>query len=76
MRREPDDDRDEPTDDEISAAGEEFSTWDFSNAMAELTSLDTDAELLKWARGLRERFDDYLSDVVADRESDRSDGDE
>ena len=76
MTREPDDDRDEPTDDELSSAAEEFCTWDWTNEVCEMCTLESDEDLLRWAKGMRAKFDEYLVDVVADRENQNSDGDE
>ena len=72
----PANDRDEPTDDEIVGAAEEFCTWDFTNDICEMCSLESDKDLLAWAKTMRAKFDDYLADVVANREQQNSDGDE
>ena len=47
MNREPDDDRDEPTDAEIVDA---VARCECDDILVELMSLDTDKEILEWAR--------------------------
>ena len=75
MNRGPADDRNDPTDDEISSAAEEFCSWDWTNEVCEMCTLESDKDLLAWAKGMRAKFDDYLVGIVADRNQ-NSDGDE
>ncbi len=66
--RDPADDRHELTDDDIAAVVD-----DEDEAVRELCYLDTDAEILVWARALKEAL---RTRAYESRENDVSDGDE
>ena len=66
----PADDRDEPTDDEISEAIDRCEPED---ALTELMALTTDAEILTWARDYQQSIHDAID---LNREQQNSDGDE
>ena len=66
--RDPADDRDELTDDDIAAVVD-----DEDEAVRELVYLDTDAEILVWARALKERL---RQTAIDNANNDASDGDE
>ena len=68
MRREPDDDRDEPTDEEIEEAIDRCEPED---VLVELMSLTTDLEILAWAHAFQQSIHDAIE---INREN--SDGDE
>ena len=70
MIREPDDDRNEPTDEEIEEAIDRCEPED---VLVELMSLTTDAEILAWAHAFQRAIHDAIE---INRENDRSDGDE
>ena len=66
----PADDRDEPTDDEISEHIDIHTDCDAE--INELMTLTTDKEILTWAHALRQS----ILDAINEKKSDRSDGDE
>ena len=66
----PADDRDEPTDDELAEAIDQCEPED---ALTELMTLTTDAEILAWAILFKERIHDAIE---LSREQQNSDGDE
>ena len=68
MIREPDDDRDEPTDEEIEEAIDRCEPED---VLVELMSLTTDKEILEWAHAFQRAIHDAIE---INREN--SDGDE
>ena len=68
--RDPADDRDEPTDDEITEAIDRCEPED---ALTELMGLTTDAEILAWAHAYRQSIHDAIE---LNREQQNSDGDE
>ena len=70
MTREPDDDRDEPTDDEI--AEHIANHIDCEAEIADMMWLTTDREILQWAHNLRQS----IYDAISENRNDRSDGDE
>ena len=71
MNRDPANDRDEPTDDEIS---EHIATHtDCDAEINELMALTTDKEILAWAHNLRQSIYDAIE---LNRENQKSDGDE
>jgi len=68
--RDPADDRDEPTDEEIS---EHIAMYmDCSDEIIDMMTLTTDAEILKWANALRQS----ILDAIIEKRADVSDGDE
>lgn len=68
--REPDDDRDEPTDEEIEEAIDRCEPED---VLVDLMSLTTDAEILQWAHAFQRSVFDAIE---INRENQNSDGDE
>ena len=68
--RDPADDRDEPTDDELT---ESIDACEPADAICELMTLTTDAQILKWARDVQQSIHDAIND---NRENQKSDGDE
>lgn len=68
MKREPDDDRDEPTDEEIS---EQIERTDCVSLIMDVMNLD-DAGVVEWANALRQS----IYDGISENRNDRSDGDE
>ena len=70
MNRDPADDRDEPSDEEIS---EHIATHtDCDAEINELMTLTTDREILAWANALRQS----ILDAIIEKRADVSDGDE
>jgi hypothetical protein len=68
--RDPADDRDEPTDDEISEHIDIHTDCDAE--INELMTLTTDREILKWAHALKQS----IIDAIIEKRADVSDGDE
>lgn len=68
--RDPADDRDEPTDDEIEEAIDDCEPED---ALTELMCLTTDKEILAWAHAFKQQIHDAIE---LNRENQESDGDE
>jgi hypothetical protein len=68
--REPDDDRDEPTDDEI--ADHIATHTDCEAEIVDMMWLTTDREILQWAHNLRQS----IYEAIIEARNDRSDGDE
>lgn len=68
--REPDDDRDEPTDEEVREC---LAETDCEEEIAILMDLTTPAEILAWALALQTKIHDAIE---LNRENQNSDGDE
>lgn len=62
--REPDDDRDEPTDDEI--ADHIATHTDCEAEIADMMWMSSDREILQWAHDLRQSIYDAIAEVKAE----------
>ena len=65
--REPDDDRDDIEDSEIAQTVYDM---DCEEILRDLAFVDTDAEILKWARGVKQAMIDAAYEARIDRDGD------